>query len=45
MIATLCGAIAGFVGVSVFLAVGGPLGVMLGVLVATTVLTATTRWW
>ena len=45
MIATVCGAIAGFVGVSVFLAVGGPLGVVLGVLAATAILTNTTRWW
>ena len=45
MIATLCGAIAGFVGVSVFLAVGGPLGLFLGVAVATVVLVVTCRWW
>ena len=46
MIALLCGAIAGFVGVSAYLAVGGGLlGLLLGAAVATVVLVVTARWW
>lgn len=46
MIAVLSGSAAGGLGVLAFLAVGGgPLGVVLGVLVATLILTNTTRWW
>ena len=46
MIAVLCGAIAGFVGVLAYLAAGGGLfGLFLGVAVATVVLVVTCRWW
>ena len=46
MIALLCGAIAGFVGVAVYLAVGGGLlGLLLGVLAVTVILTTPARWW